>query len=201
MNFRKILQFAALGLMLIIFPLGSWYYLRMGYNERKGALDQLTYEIPLNDFNLVDQNGATIARKDLQGGFAVIGNVKTFSVDDPVIQASEGLFEEFASSKKMALLTYVEEFDRVAIDEYLSSLESDSLRSEWHFIQGVNPFGNVFENGQTNKLALVDTFGVVRNYYDATNNLEIQDMAKHIAMFVMPLMKDAELVFRRKEEK
>lgn len=201
MNYRKILQFAALGLMLIIFPLGSWYYLRMGYNERKGALDQLTYEIPLNDFQVVDQEGRTITRKDLQGGFAVVGEVKTFDANDPIIEASEGLFEEFATSKKMALLTYVENFDRNAIDQYLSALESDSLRSEWHFIQGKNPFDNVFQTDQHHHLALVDTFGVVRNYYDATNRSEIEDMAKHIAMFVMPLMRDAELVFKREEEK
>ncbi|MEM1326076.1 MAG: hypothetical protein AAGI23_08990 [Bacteroidota bacterium] len=198
---KKVVQFAALGLMLVFFPLGSWYYLRMGYNERKGALDELKYEIPLTNFQLLDQTGKVIQKSDLEGGYSVIGTVDEFDANDPIIQASEGLFDEFATSKKMTLITHVESYDSLAIVNYLNQINQDSISSEWHFVRGVAPFAAVFEEQPENYLALVDTSGVVRNYYNAADGKEVGDMAKHIAMFVMPLLRDAELVFKRKEEK
>ena len=107
MNIKKIIQFIALGVILIGFPLGSWYYLNEGYKERKGALDQMKYEIPLPEFQKTSQKGV-LSKSDLKGGYTVLGKVKRFSKDHSVIQESEGLFEEFGSSMKMAIFTYVE---------------------------------------------------------------------------------------------
>jgi hypothetical protein len=198
---KKVVQFAALGLMLVFFPLGSWYYLRMGYNERKGALDELKYNVSLPDFQLLDQNGNVIRKADLEGGYAVMGTVESFDEADPVIQASEGLFHEFANSKKMTLLTHVQSYDSLAIANYLERIDRDSISSEWHFVRGVDPFEEAFKGQSRDYLALADTSTVVRNYYDTKDEQAVGDMAKHIAMFVMPLMRDAELVFKRKEEK
>ncbi|MEM8525989.1 MAG: hypothetical protein AAGG68_15225 [Bacteroidota bacterium] len=199
MNFRKIIQFIALGIMLIGFPLGSWYYLNEGYKERKGALDQMRYEIPLPEFQSPSQKGM-LSKADLQGGYAVLGKVKRFSKDNPIIRESEGLFEEFGASMKMATVTYVEEYDSSAINNYLASVMKDTL-SQWYFISGQPDFDEMFKEKSEQHLALIDTFGVVRNYYDTNNDVEIAEMAKHIAMFVMPLMRRGDLVFKRKEEK
>lgn len=199
MNIRKIIQFLGLGIILIGFPLGSWYYLNEGYKERKGALDQMKYEIPLPEFQITSQKGL-LSKADLQGGYAVLGRIKRFSKDNPVIEESEGLFEEFGSSMKMAMLTYVEEYDSSAINDYLASVTKDTL-SRWYFISGNPDFDEVFKAKSKNHLALIDTSGVVRNYYDANNSAEIAEMAKHMAMFVMPLMRRGDLVFKREEEK
>jgi len=199
MNFKKVVQFLALGIILIGFPLGSWYYLNEGYKERKGAIDQMKYEIPLPEFQMASQKGI-LSKSDLQGGYAVLGKIDRFSKEDPIIQESEGLFEEFGSSMKMAILTYVEEYDSSAINNYLASVTKDTL-SQWYFISGQPDFENIFKKQSNKHLALIDTFGVVRNYYDANNSTEIAEMAKHIAMFVMPLMRRGDLVFKREEEK
>ncbi|MEM0993349.1 MAG: hypothetical protein AAF847_16280 [Bacteroidota bacterium] len=201
MNIRKIIQFIALGLMLVILPLGSWVYLRKGYNERKEALDQLSkYEVALPDFRLSAQDGKNVSKNSLKGAFAVLGKVDKFSKDDPVIQASEGLFEEFGSSLKMSLLTHVTVYDSTAIVDYLEEIRTDTV-SKWHFLQGTPDFDDIFKDHSSNHLALIDTFGVVRNYYDATSETEIADMAKHMAMFVMPLLRKGDLVYKREEEK
>lgn len=199
MNIRKIIQFIALSIILIGFPLGSWYYLNEGYKERKGALDQMKYEIPLPEFKTTSQKGM-LSKADLQGGYAVLGKVERFSKDNPVIQESEGLFEEFGSSMKMTMLTYIEEYDSTVISDYLESVTKDTL-SRWYFISGNPDFDEVFEAKSKKHLALIDTFGVVRNYYDTNNSMEIAEMAKHMAMFVMPLMRRGDLVFKREEEK
>ena len=199
MNIKKIIQFIALGVILIGFPLGSWYYLNEGYKERKGALDQMKYEIPLPEFQKTSQKGV-LSKSDLKGGYTVLGKVKRFSKDHSVIQESEGLFEEFGSSMKMAILTYVEEYDSSAINDYLASVTKDTL-SRWYFISGNPNFEDIFKEKSKEHLALIDTFGIVRNYYDTNNSSEIAEMAKHMAMVVMPLMRRGDLVFKREEEK
>ncbi|MEL6941695.1 MAG: hypothetical protein AAFO82_03430, partial [Bacteroidota bacterium] len=177
---------------------GSWYYLNEGYKERKGALEKMSYQIPLPEFQMKSQKGV-LSKSDLQGGYAVLGKIDQFSKDHPVIRESEGLFEEFGSSMKMTMLTYVEEYDSSAISDYLASVTKDTL-SRWYFISGQPNFGEVFKQKSKQHLALIDTFGVVRNYYDTNNSKEIAEMAKHMAMFVMPLMRRGDLVFKREEE-
>ncbi|MEM6700196.1 MAG: hypothetical protein AAF599_17460 [Bacteroidota bacterium] len=199
MNIKKIIQFIALGIMLIGFPLGSWYYLNEGYKERKGALDKMKYEVPLPEFKMSSQKGI-LRKSDLQGGYAVLGKIEKFSKDDPIIRESEGLFEEFGASMKMAMLTYVEEYDSNAINNYLASVTKDTL-SKWYFITGQPDFEEVFTQKSKQHLALVDTLGIVRNYYDTNNTADIAEMAKHMAMFVMPLMRRGDLVFKREEER
>ncbi|MEM9885500.1 MAG: hypothetical protein AAF849_06375 [Bacteroidota bacterium] len=198
---KKFIQFVALGLMLIIFPLGSWVYLRKGYNERKEALDQLNkYEIVLPDFSQTNQNGKIISKEKLKGGFAVLGKVDEFSEEHPIIQVSEGLFEEFGSSLKMSMITHVASYDSTQLVDYVESVRTDTV-SRWHFIQGEPNFDEIFKDHSDQHLALIDTFGVVRNFYDASNEKEVADMAKHMAMFVMPLLRKGDLVYKREEEK
>mgnify|MGYP001800842821 FL=1 len=73
--------------------------------------------------------------------------------------------------------------------------------SRWYFISGNPNFEDIFKEKSKEHLALIDTFGIVRNYYDTNNSSEIAEMAKHMAMVVMPLMRRGDLVFKREEEK
>ncbi len=204
---RKAIQFLALGVLLIGAPLGSWYYLNMGYNERKAALDQLKdygkYElIPTND-----HQGRTITNDSLQQRFSVIGFTDKMTVEAPILKHTKILYDQFGKDGGIALLTYAIGADSMSLERY-SKAQLGEEPGHW-YILGVDAkrydnerdkvLGDSLKNG--NYFALVDTTLTIRSYYDATDLRAVNELAKHIAMFIAPTKARPDLVFQRKKEK
>ncbi len=198
---KKIIQFSALGLMLVVLPLGSLIYLRKGYFERYDALQMLKDYGKVPIFELRQQDGSPFTNANLKGRYAVIGKIESFDEANPVIEQSKKLFKQFGDSKEMALCTYVADFDSIKIHDFMEKVAFQDTVSRWYFLHGDDAITSILANQPSEILALVDTASVVRNFYKVSDNQSIGEMAKHIAMFVAPLKRRAELEFKREKEK
>jgi uncharacterized pyridoxamine 5'-phosphate oxidase family protein len=198
---KKIIQFTALGLMLVVLPLGSLIYLRKGYFERYDALQMLKDYGKVPVFTLQQQNGSAFTNDDLKGRYAVIGKIEAFDEANPVIEQSKKLFKQFGDSKEIALCTYVANFDSMKINAFMEKITLQDTVSRWYFLYGDDAITTILANQPNEMLALVDTASVVRNFYKVADNQSIGEMAKHIAMFVAPLKRRSELEFKREKEK
>lgn len=200
MNFNKVVQFLALGLILIVLPVGSLLYLRNGWFERYNALQELKDLGEMPAFEAQTQSGKMIANKQLKGRYVVLGKMDTFDESSAIIDQSKKLFEQFGNSKEIALCTYVDQYDSLAINTFTDAIVQDTT-SKWYFLHGDKDILSIFDTIPTGHLALIDTSLTVRHFYDTASDDEIGLMAKHIAMFVAPLKRRAELEFRREKEK
>jgi hypothetical protein len=199
MGIRKIIQFVALGLLLIILPVGSLLYLRSGYFERYNALQELKDYGKLPSFQLQTfEYGMT--NQTLKGRYVVLGVIDSFDEKHPIINQAQKLFVQFGDSKEIAICTYVKNMDSLAVAAFVAQTVKDTA-SHWYFLSGTPVFEKMFADYQPHYLALIDTSSTIRNYYNADQDEAIGNMAKHIAMFVAPLKRRAELIFKRTEEK
>ncbi len=200
MRIKKIIQFLALGLILVVLPVGSLLYLRSGWFERYNALQELKDMGSMPVFEAKNQAGETINNQNLKGKYVVLGKIDSFSKGNKVLEQSKKLFEQFGNSKEIALCTYVSDYDSLAINQFMETLTQDTV-SRWYFLYDDDRIKSVFEASTDSHLALIDTSLTVRNFYNTITDDEIGLMAKHIAMFVAPLKRRAELEFRREKEK
>ncbi len=198
---KRIIQFTALGLMLVVLPLGSLMYLRKGYFERYDALQRLKDYGQVPTFTLQQQDGSAFTNANLKGRYAVIGKIDTFDEANLVIEQSKKLFKQFGDSKEIALCTYVADFDSMKINAFMEKITLQDTVSRWYFLHGDDGITSILANQPKEMLALVDTASVVRSFYEVVDNQSIGEMAKHIAMFVAPLKRRAELEFKREKEK
>ncbi|NJL76857.1 MAG: hypothetical protein HC892_19390 [Saprospiraceae bacterium] len=199
MGIRKIIQFFALGLLLIVLPVGSLLYLRSGYFERYNALQELKDYGKLPDFQLQTPNGG-LNNQQLRGRYVVLGKMETFDESHPIIDQSKKLFTQFGDSKEIAICTYVRDMDSLAVALFLDKMIQDTA-SHWYFLSGEPVFKKLFEEYEPNYLALIDTSSVIRHFYNADKDTEVGEMAKHVAMFVAPLKRSGELIYEREKEK
>lgn len=204
---RKFTQFFALGLLLIVAPVGSWYYLNKGYNERKEALDQLQDYGKIEVINSVDTDGQLITKDSLQQRFSIVGFTDNFSTEAQIMKHTELLYKQFGKDGGVALVTYLSGADSVSLSAYASENASKkdgfwylvNLPKEQYQQMRNQIYPDSLRSG--NYFAFVDTSLTIRNYYDVTDISRVGELAKHVAMFVAPTKARPDLEFRREQEK
>ena len=161
--------------LLIVFPIGSWYYLKSGFEYRVDALTELKTKGKLNP-ELVDSF-------DLHGSTLVIHNADmTRDADKTKINSIK---EQYAESMTFKWWDVSE----ANMESILSECywNSDSL--------GINK-KSIFEHAFT----LVDTDMNVRNYYESPHDTSYNQLVKHLAI-ILPTKKDPDIILKRQSEK
>ncbi|MBX2872828.1 MAG: hypothetical protein KTR30_12030 [Saprospiraceae bacterium] len=198
---RKALQFAALFLLLIGLPAGSWYYLQKGLDYRLETMGQLTDH---GDFKLLTSNTPD---QETKASVRVIN----FLAADPAERAQQGsllskLYAQFDKREDFQLVTFVDstlmsELDgfrtKYGLDEEPQCMFRALDGSTWRkFVQTYKE-----ESSSPDQyIALVDLEGNIRNFYVQQEQEEVKDLVEHIAL-LLPMKKQNKPELRREIEK
>jgi len=214
---KGLIAAAALLLLLVVFPLVSWFYLQQGLDYRISALEQLRDHGEAPAFELVNYKLDTLRRDDLDGNVVIasfmhLGNDTLaalygenlsklhhqFDERPDVLFLQHLLGEDIAAGRLNAFEINYELTDETQV--YFLTDGEPSM--EQLARQGYDLPLEEVEAGLTENpyMALLDTTGTIRRYYDIRDQEEMRQLVAHIAL-ILPRIKERDLVFRREIEK
>lgn len=205
---RNILQILALFLMLVVLPLGSFYYLRKGFNYQKAAWAELQDRANVPNFKLQDLRGNMIDSDSLADKIVVANFVSYQDLKDSDLwnQRFAQLSGQFHDRQEFEIVSYLTDKDSLAASERASLLENYELRNpdQWHVLYGnsqqVQRLATQFKFPTSNEpyFALIDTM-VVKNYYRADQTDDFAKMAQHISL-ILPRAEAKDIILERDKE-
>lgn len=203
------LQLAALFLLLVALPAGSWFYLKGGetfYLETVNSLQELG---PANPQWVGAVETAGQESLGWNKRISIVGVLPTVAEEQQrFLEVVGKLYEQFSKRPDIHMVTFVPVdsiagFSTTAIQSELENLVSE----QWHFypiVTGNNRYQEAFqlqnEQNFTKFLALVDTSLQVRNHYDYKDEESVRQLIRHIA-YVMPRLPERDVEFAREQEK
>ena len=196
---RKILQFAALFLLLVGQPAGSWYYLQKGLDYRLETMGQLSDH---GDFKLLTA-GTSSATEQVR--------VINFLANEPAQREQQGellskLYAQFDKREDFQLITFWDSTAFAGLDTFRRKygLEEEPQCTFGPLGQQVwQQFVTTYKEGAkqaAQQMALVDMDGNIRNFYAQDQEAEIKRLVEHIAL-LLPMKKQAKPELRREIEK
>ncbi len=215
---KRIWTILALSFFLIVLPLGSWYYLQLGYNYNKGVMKKLAPKGKIPNFSFTDQNGDVITNDSLKGKL-YIADFFFASCPNECLQMAKNLQkvqDAFKDNSKVVIVSFsTDPYNDTTevLKRYAENL--GALPNQWYFLRGAQE--KVFKLAKEGfKLpadikdnpsdiihspyfVVVDAKGQIRNYYDGTDETEVNVMITNVSM-IMPREKDAEIKVGEKEE-
>jgi len=187
---RRFPLFQALILTVFLagLPIGSWYYLREGYNYRKALLEDLSKLGSLPTGNITNTRDSLISLESLQGKALLFGRLS--APDTGSVKVILRLADQFAESQGLTFLLLT---------------DSVSATQLWHdHFAGYTPrYPGLFilidtNNPQNspiitqlkpqwiadNTLAVADKNGIIRRTYLSTNPPDRQRLVEHLAILI-----------------
>lgn len=201
---KKIIQYAALGLLLVVLPLGSFYYLKKGFNFQLENLQMLEPKGDVPAFSFLSNEGDTINSKLVSGSPHV---VHFFSDDEATLKLLHQISQQF-KDKDVHLISYLPHVDfdfKNILKKY--DIEIDKKKSNWHFV----PIKNEAELSQLlsmyrlspsdeSKILIIGKDLKIRGYYDENDDQFGDTFVSHVAL-MLPKDKKKEIRFERQKEK
>ena len=204
----KIIQFLKLGLIFIVLPAGSWYYLNEGFNYRKGILEELNQDLgTIPAFQLTNQNGQAYSKEDLKGRI-VIANFLSLSENAQEPALMKQLYrvqDQFDKRDDILFLTFTAADSLAQVVTYFQGLEVKRNKNQWHFLSGSTTALNslegsfnwpaTYQRGFTDNatLMIADTSHVIRHLYDFREETAVKKLIEHIAVLMPRGTKKREL--------
>ncbi len=196
---NKIFRVAAILLLLIGLPAGSWYYLSGGVNWRKTALNELrghygqiaSAYIMYPDGTKEDRLKSKVCVIHLFGDHPDLTDVNR-----KVLDTGQKLFEQFGKNENFRV-ALISENATAEFRSYMQKLPCSDYAT-WVSIGGVGQWTTVVRNGYEYYLrdtkedavpeyyALCDTAGTIRRFYDANNEKEVGRMVEQITILLPP---------------
>jgi hypothetical protein len=198
---RKILIFGVLFIILVVLPMGSWYYLQGGLNWRKQA------QAELQDYGKI--RSATIIYADgtkenmLAGKVCVLhffgANPDLTSENKQILDTGERLFTQFGykpgAQQDDFRLVMIAQGGTAEFKSYAQTLPSADY-ANWIWTGGLGSWNTILYNAydlycQRNGITptshyygLSDTSGTIRRFYNAMDEKEVGRMVEHIALLL-----------------
>lgn len=175
-------------LVIFILPGGSFLYLKYGLDYYKSRLNELGDYGTVQPFTAVTHTGDTLTEQSFNGKMTVVG---FFSADSPApcdsfthtFSLVQGAFPENYKIQLYTFHTTAADSDAVVNLEEGSKwywMAVDSAMGGDHFAQST--FQLTAQNGCAATYALVDSSRVIRNFYDALDQDEVNRMIVHLSM-------------------
>ena len=198
---RKAFQFAALFLLLVGLPAGSWYYLQKGLDYRLETMGQLTDH---GDFKLLT---SSTADGDSKASVKVIN----FLAVDPAERDQQGLllsklYEQFDKREDFQLVSFWDSTTFRGLDEFRTKFGlEEEPQCTFQPLAGASwdQFIQTYEKDSAvpaEYMALVDINGNIRNFYTQREEEKVKDLVEHIAL-LLPMKKQDKPELRREIEK
>lgn len=212
-NRMNIIQIGGLLLLLVVLPLGSWYYLQTGLNYRIQAINELQDIAPLPDFELLNYNDSTVAQERFSDQL-VIGHFYTGANEAVYFDLLQRLKEQFDERPDVSFLTFREGRDIGTLAESAQLLLDYGVEDpeQFFFLHGEEPemarlAASLKLTGAVQSGSLVDNqqlffadSAMVRGTYDMTDTEDLKLLIKHITLNLHPI-EEPDIIFERETEK
>lgn len=196
---RKVLQFAALFLLLVGLPAGSWYYLQKGLDYRLETMGQLSDH---GDFKLLTASAP--AEADYVRVISFLSTDATKREKQGALLAR--LYEQFDKREDFQLITFWDSTTVFGLGGFRETynLEEEPQcafqalgKTEWE--KFVRTYQEQVEQAEE-QMALVDINGNIRNFYAQGQEAEVKKLVEHVAL-LLPMKKQDKPELRREIEK
>ncbi|MEQ8707301.1 MAG: hypothetical protein RIC19_25435 [Phaeodactylibacter sp.] len=209
----NLIQIGGLLLLLVVLPLGSWYYLQTGLNYRINAINELKDIAPLADFELLNYNDSLVAQERFADQL-VVGHFYTGANEKVYFDLLKRMKEQFDERRDVYFLTFREGTDIATQAESAQLLLDYGVEDpeQFFFLHGDGPqiaaladamkltaatqSGSLVDNTQ---LFFSDS-AMVRSHYDMTNAEDLKLLIKHITLNLHPI-EEPDIIFERETEK
>jgi hypothetical protein len=169
MKIAKIISITLLFLLIVALPAGSWLFLKDGFNWRKDKLEELSPKgLFLNSFSFTPEEKTKIFEETTYKTTVVKLN-EDLSKDDM------SMIDQYRKSKTFLFLVLSEE---PIIHEEFSS------KQPLRYITSSNLNANT-EKLRSANYVLLDTAGVIRQFYNGTDNKTLTSIVEDVAI-VLP---------------
>jgi protein SCO1 len=226
---KKYIQAAAFFLFIVGLPMGSWYYLQAGFDYHKDLMSELKNYGRIPEFSLVNQDGDTITRKDVEEKVLVIDFYNSekqsysktmdylrrfsnqFHDRNDLVFLSHSLHQKSLSTEELQTAVTKENLDNDQ-NEFLQG-SSDELLKILSTAYKIPDIENRAEdktiprNGDLKVLPdeypyfiLVDDSGTIRNYYNIYDEKAVTHLVEHLAL-ILPRKAEEKAQLKREKEK
>jgi hypothetical protein len=198
---RKILVFGILALLLIGFPLGSYFYSKSGYNSRVKAQSELKDYGKIRGAYIIWPDGTK--EDQLKGKVCVIHflgeNPDLTPANKQVLDDGEELYQQFgykgSSIRNDFRFVLVGEGGTSEFKSHMQTRPSIDF-SNWVWTGGLGSWTTILKNGYDyyctsenitpypEYYALTDTSGVIRRFYNVEDRSEVNRMVHQIALLL-----------------
>lgn len=177
-------------LVLFVLPLASMYYLNDGLRFRKGMVDILKSKGHVGLYDVVDEYGQPLSPSVLRGrSVSILTNV----LDDKAAHRVDGVKKTLESLGDIVVIGFVEDSARVTRYRKERGALWNPVLADSAVVAAVGM------NGSDRSVLLVDTAGLVRNYYDIGDSLAMRSLILHTAYITPHMPKPTFEVLRRKK--
>ncbi len=223
------IQLAILVFFIVFMPLGSWYYLQLGFSYHEKLMSELKDYGKLPEFVLLTQDNDTVTNSDLHGKIIV---ANFYNNEKPTTKAATDyarrILGQFKSQKDLNFLFYsltpnLEDANSLANIAKKEELEEKRA----YFLTGDNdqmtrllianfkiPLlderaedGTISFESNVNSLpeeypyfALIDSSLTIRNYYNINDKTSMNKLVEHLAI-ILPREKKSKAVLKPETEK
>lgn len=206
----KWMQIGGLLLLLVVLPLGSFYYLKKGADYRREALAEFGDYGPMPDLTAYEPLLGELP-DSLRGNMFVLAWLSDSGVESSTRygEALQRLGEQFKDSPHIYFVTLVQDkelglrfADQYELGEY-AAIEPFLRLDNTAFYRSAEaidlPLSEYDAPGGKPIVALVDSRLTVRGFYDLTREEEVKRLVNHIALFI-PLPEEKDILIDRAKE-
>lgn len=210
MTAKKIVQVAGLILFTVVLPLGSYFYLKKGYDFQKEALSNLKDlgEVqPDLELTAMPDSVRVLAAREHKVGF----NLRVSANDTFMLSVLERLMDQFVASETVYFNLFLGEDyqdDPVFWNQWIDGLPEKAQFGLFPLsVQQNNDFwlGNLgFEkycpgSRSCHTIAVVDARRHIRSFYQVNNPDELKEMVR-VSAIILPRKKVEDPVLKREKE-
>ncbi len=180
MPMKKWLTGAAVILLLVVFPIISWLYLKKGYDYQKASFAELA-EYKQIDKKALASVSFTLSKYFQDGKTKVVSFLEKPALRDTIIPK---ILTQFAKANQFQWIQIV---DSVSIINW--NLEKPSPSFVVFFInngeyQRVKEFLSHADYDLSNEVIIIDTQDMIRNHYNLDRPDDQRKLVVHIAMLL-----------------
>ncbi|MBR9920637.1 MAG: hypothetical protein GYB31_07335 [Bacteroidetes bacterium] len=185
---KRILQTSFLFMILVIFPLISWYYLRGGLDYRLDALDELEELGTLAAFEWTDQENETFNKEMASGNLLIAGFLPSGELREVYVDNMKKFHEQFDNRTDVYFLTLVPSGNAAQL---VSDYEIKD-QNQWKWVNipesqlaaiaatyQLNP-----EQDPAEWISLVDEKGQIRKHYRIDDKKQLSRLVEHMAILL-----------------
>jgi protein SCO1 len=200
MNTQQKITTGILTIILVIFPLISWWNLQNGVNKRKEIKAELNNLGKLSDFNLINQHGEPITKAQFQGNVSIVNFLSTQGKGVEASLASLKKLEQFNKIDSLCfwLVTTNPQVDSVKVLLQFALNHGIKNFGKYNLLTGTPEeikkftdaygFDSKLSLAEVSQFALLDTSCMIRNRYDGYKSEDMGRLVRHAA-FILPLKK------------
>jgi len=209
----NIVQFAGLLLLLVVLPLGSWYYLQMGLDYRLKARNELKDIAPLPRLELQNYNDSLVHTQRFEDQL-VVGHFMNASAQDVYTETLVKLHDQFDQRQDIYFLAFQADTSAAARASVAGLLSQNGLKdtAQVFVLSGTEdklsalagqmklPLEERGMSLERNSLLFFADSAMVRNFYDMRQEAELKRLLKHLTLNLHPT-EEADIIYDPETEK